>query len=397
MAHTNIRNAHVSGVLIVLLAFLTAIDSIAIDLYLPAFLEIERDLGIAQGKAQQTISVFLLGMAVGQGVYGPFLDRFGRKTPLLAGFAIFTIGSLLAAFAPNFELLLVARFLQSLGAAAGLVTPRAVAADICSMSQAARVFSLLMQVMMISPIVAPLLGGFLLGFTSWRALFEVMFILGVVGFVWSFFCLPDTLPPNRRTPLRPKAIGRSFYLFFYHKRFMALTLAGSFFSATLFFFLGYSAVIFQSFFALSPVQYGYLYMNYGILSIFAGMASNALLAKGFKEKSVLFFGIFLHLGFAFAAWIVALLSEQPNFWAFAVPTMLSMGSLGFIYGNLTAITMFEVRRRLGTASALIGVMQYLFAAIISAAASFFAPQIAYLPMVIVFCGVAGFLLCFVKN
>ena len=397
MAHAHTRSVYVSGVLILLLAFLTAIDSIAIDLYLPGIIEIERDLNLAEGKAQQTISVFLLGMAVGQGIYGPLLDRFGRRPPLLVGFVIFSVGSLLASFTPNFEWLLLARFLQSLGAAAGLVAPRAITADICSLSEASRVFSLLMQVMMVSPIVAPILGGFLLSFVGWRVLFDLMFLLGVLGFVWVYFCLPETLDPRRRLPLRLKTVLRSYFLFFFHKRFMALVFANCCCAASVFFFIGYSAVIFQSFFKLSPAQYSYLFAANGVLTVAAGALSNVLLARGFKEKQLLFAGIALNVFWAVIALIVALLAEKPNFWLFALPTILSTGSLALAYGSITALTMFEVKRRVGTASALLGVAQYLFAAIVGGAASFFTPQIVYLPLVIILCGIGALALCFVKK
>ncbi|MEG2632888.1 MAG: MFS transporter, partial [Comamonas sp.] len=145
-----------------LLAMITALDAMAIDMYLPAFPAVAQELGASAGKIQQTLSVFLVGLALGQGLYGPLLDRFGRRWPLLIGLGVFVLGSVLAALAPSVEWLLFARFLQALGAAAGLVAPRAIVSDVCSVQESARVFSVLMQVMMIAPILAPVVGSYLL-------------------------------------------------------------------------------------------------------------------------------------------------------------------------------------------------------------------------------------------
>lgn len=117
--------------LIVLLALLNALVAAAIDMYLPAFPAVGEDLGISPGQVQQTLTIFLIGLALGQGLYGPLLDRYGRRPPLLIGITLFCLGSLLATMTHSFEMLLVARFIQALGAAAGSVTPRAIVADIC--------------------------------------------------------------------------------------------------------------------------------------------------------------------------------------------------------------------------------------------------------------------------
>ena len=179
---------------------------------------------------------------------------------------------------------------------------------------------------------------------------------------------------------------------------MAFTLANCCCAASLFFFIGYSVVVFQSFFKLTPAQYSYLFATNGVLSIAFGVLSNVLLAKGFKEKQLLFSGIALHVFWALIALCVALLAKDvPNFWGFALPTILSTGSLALAYGSITAMTMFEVKRRVGTASALLGVAQYLFSAMVGALVSFISPQIAYLPLVFVILGIGAFLLCKVKG
>ncbi len=136
--------------LLFLLAMITALDAMAIDMYLPAFPAVALELAASPGKIQQTLSVFLVGLALGQGIYGPLLDRFGRRRPLLIGLGIFVLGSVMAALAPSVEWLLAARFLQALGAAAGLVAPRAIVSDVCTVQESARVFSVLIG-MLVKP------------------------------------------------------------------------------------------------------------------------------------------------------------------------------------------------------------------------------------------------------
>lgn len=148
-------NYGISLSLVVLLASVNVLVASAIDMYLPAFPAIANELSINSAQVQQTLSVFLIGLAVGQGIYGPLLDRFGRRTPLLCGVALFVLGSVLAALAESLTALLLARFIQAVGAAAGSTTPRAVIADICDTQSAARAFSMLMQLTLIAPIGAP--------------------------------------------------------------------------------------------------------------------------------------------------------------------------------------------------------------------------------------------------
>lgn len=133
----HLQTHKMSASFIILLSLLTALDALAIDIYVPAFPVIATSLQVSTSQIQQTLSIFLVGLAVGQGLYGPFLDRFGRRIPLLIGLIIFILGSLLAAVATSLELLLFARFLQAIGAASGLVTPRAIAIFVMSKMQLA--------------------------------------------------------------------------------------------------------------------------------------------------------------------------------------------------------------------------------------------------------------------
>ncbi len=179
-------------------------------MYLPAFPTVATSLDITPGQVQQTLTIFLIGLGIGQGLYGPFLDRFGRRPPLLIGIALFTIGSLAAALSTSFEGLLLARFLQALGAAAGSVASRAVVTDTCDPQNSARIYSMLMQVMMIAPITAPMLGGLILLYGEWHLIFWVLALFGIICGLFTIRLLPETLPVERRVPLSMRSIVRNY-------------------------------------------------------------------------------------------------------------------------------------------------------------------------------------------
>ena len=179
--------------LIVILGVFTAFEAMAIDLYLPGFRDIGRSLGANPGTMQTSLSVFVGGAAIGQLFYGPVADRFGRRGPLAFGILLFVLASVLAALSQNIAMFMVARALQGLGAAAGLVIPRAIITDRYQGRDIAKLFSALLQVMMIAPIVAPPVDGVLVAAMGWRAIFWVLALFGAASLVALLKIMPETL------------------------------------------------------------------------------------------------------------------------------------------------------------------------------------------------------------
>jgi DHA1 family bicyclomycin/chloramphenicol resistance-like MFS transporter len=184
--------------LIVVLGVITAFDAMAIDLYLPGFRDIGRSLGANPGTMQTSLSVFVGGAAIGQLFYGPVTDRFGRPGPLAFGILLFVLASVLAALSQNIAMFMVARALQGLGAAAGLVIPRAIITDRYQGRDIAKLFSALLQVMMIAPIVAPPVGGVLVAAMGSRAIFWVLALFGAASLVALLKIVPETLKYSDR-------------------------------------------------------------------------------------------------------------------------------------------------------------------------------------------------------
>ena len=385
-----------AGGLIFLLAFLTGLDAMTIDMYLPGMPGIALDLKVSSARIQHTLSIFLLGLAIGQGLYGPLLDRYGRRTPLLVGMSIFVAGSILGALAPSVEWLLAARFVQAIGAAAGLVAPRAIVSDRCSLAESARIFSLLMQVMTIIPIIAPVLGGYLLGHGGWRFIFWVLAGLGAMGLLWSFLIVPDSLPPERRVPLQLAQIGRAYGRQIGNRVFMAYTLAGGISLGAMFVYISGSAFVFTGFFGLTPTQFSYLFAANSVSLILGGTLSNRLLSGGLTAQRVILIGLVLHT-LAGLSLLLAVRLGAVNLYLYAGLLSLALGTLGLVFGNLTALTMEHAGAQAGTASALMGMLHYLVSAIVGYLVILAAQGLEQMPLAIAVCGALALLLCHLAN
>lgn len=344
--------------LIVLLGILTAVDALSIDMYLPAFSAIQTQFGTDAAALQFSLSVFLIGLAVGQAVYGPLIDRFGRRTPLLVGIAIFTGASVLIAAAPDMESFLLGRFVQGLGGAAGLVIPRAIVADLFEERQAAKVFSMLMQVMAIGPIIAPLLGGFFVSHGHWAAIFWTLAGVGLLSGLAVIRMVPESLPPSQRQQLGLAASLGAYVRLFGHRRFMALTLSGSFVIAGLFSYISGAAFVFTDYFALSPAVFSYIFAAIAVSMIICGQLNVFLLGR-FSESRLLVTGLGLHM-VATATLLSVLILGLTSFWLVTMLILLSIASLSLILGNVTSLIMSAVPGESGVSSALFGVVQYVF-------------------------------------
>ncbi|HCA18067.1 MAG TPA: Bcr/CflA family drug resistance efflux transporter [Alcaligenes faecalis] len=385
------RSSGLGWALILLLALLTALDAMAIDMYLPGMPAIAQELGASPGRIQQTLSIFLAGLAIGQGFYGPLLDRYGRRLPLLIGVVIFVVGSIFGALATSVEALLLARFIQALGAAAGLVAPRAIVSDLCDMKESARIFSLLMQVMMIAPIVAPLLGSYLLIHADWRAIFWMLAVLGAMGMVWGLKAIPDSLPVTQRVPLNPGHILRAYGRELSSKVFMAYTGSGGFALASLFVYISGSAFVFTQHFGLTPAVFSYVFAGNSISLVMGGFVSNYLLRVGMPTARVLVLGLVIHTLSALLLY-VAVQIGVASLPLYATLVAIAVGSLGMVFGNVTALTMNVAGPQAGTAAALMGTFHYLISALVGYVVSLASPGPQTLPLAIGGCGLIALLL-----
>ncbi|MCP1315741.1 MULTISPECIES: multidrug effflux MFS transporter [unclassified Halomonas] len=386
------KQATIGTGLLILLALITALDAMAIDMYLPGMPDIAEDLGVSAGQIQQTLAIFLIGLAVGQAIYGPLLDRFGRRWPLLIGLLVFIGGSVIAALAHSFETLLAARFLQALGASAGLVAPRAIIDDVYELKESAQKLSILMQVVMVAPIVAPVLGGLVLLYAEWHMIFWAMAALALVTLVWGVVSVPDTLPIEQRVALSGASIVKGYARLFVQPVFMLYSVASGLVLGAFFSYISGSSFVFMEHFGLNSTQYSQLFAANSVGLVVGGAVSNALVKREWSTFRVMMLGTAIYTLAGALLWCVNVLGA-PTLVVYGLILGLAIASLGMVFGNVMALIMNAADSPAGVASALMGVLQYLLSAVVGLLVSLTVVSPSQLPATIAICGTLALVLC----
>jgi DHA1 family bicyclomycin/chloramphenicol resistance-like MFS transporter len=342
---------------LLLMGLLTALGPLAIDMYLPAFPSIAEGLGATQGQVERTLAGYLLGLAAAQIFYGPFADRYGRKKPLMLGVLVFSIASVGCAFAGNIEHLSFWRIAQAFGGASGIVIPRAVIRDNFDTRDASKALSLLLLIMGVTPILAPILGGQMLAFGSWRGIFGIMAVCGLGLLLGVVFTMKETLTPDRVIPLGFRIIGRNYLGLLRHRGFMCYTLAGGFGSAGMFAYIAGSPRVFIEIFHVEPQYFGFLFGLNAASLIIASQLSARLLSRYTPE--VLLKPAQSGLVIMTLASLALTLTDTLNLPLLMVCLAGFMASQGFVNPNAAALALSEQGKRLGVASALMGTLQML--------------------------------------
>lgn len=377
---------------IILLASLSALSAAAVDMYLPAFPTVALSLNISPGQVQQTLTVYLIGLGIGQGLYGPLLDRFGRKPPLLVGLALFALGSITAALTISFYGLLIARFFQAIGAAAGLVAARAIVTDTCDTHNSARIYSMLTQMMMIAPISAPTVGSLILIYGDWRLIFWLLTLLSIICWGCTVSILTETLMAESRVALSARNIMHNYAVQIYNPSFLLYALASGFTFGGLFIYVTTSPFIFISIFGLTPTQFGYIFALNAIAMILIGQL-NLRLLNFYSAIKLLYFGLFCFISIGILLLILVNLNGLANLFIYWLLLGLGLAMLGLITGNITAVTMAHTQKHAGTTSALMGLIQFLLAAVVGFIFSFTEISLNTLPAALIMLGTIALILC----
>ncbi len=358
--------------LILLLGALTAFGAISIDLYLPALPAIAGHFGAPVAAAQITMSAFFLGMALGQLGFGPLSDRVGRKPPLIAGAAIYTLASLAIMLAPTIELMAVGRFIQAIGACAGVVIARAVVRDRFDTTESARLFSLMFLVLSIAPMLAPSLGAVLLSTFGWQSIFLVLALFGIVSGLAVLFGLTESRSAATATQAASESTLQSYRAALGNRHVLGFVLAGALNGAALFTYIAASPALFMGYHGQSPAAFGWIFaVNAGGLIIATQLNRAAL--KRASPAHVARIAILAALGFSLVllALAAAGLATMP---ITMVLLFLALGSFGFVGGNTSALALGAMPVRAGAISALIGAGSFAFGAAASAITAPFAAQ-----------------------
>lgn len=358
-----IPNAAVHRLFIPMLAILSAFAPITTDMYLPAFGQLAQEFGVDSGRIQGTLTAFFIGMAVGQLMYGPLIDRYGRRKPLIAGITLYLVATLGCLLTTDVEVFSGFRLLQAVGGCVGMIVARAVVQDLFEPQEIARTMSLLMMVVALAPAAAPVVGGWVLALGSWQSIFWVMFGYGVLCWLLAFFALSETLPASRRQPISAAGIARTYAGLLRDPAFSTPALVGALSLASLFSYITGSAAVLMDQYGLSEQHYG-LVFGVNALGIMAAAQLNRMLLRRWSVASVLSAGLVASL--VAAVLILAAARFAPGVLIFlTVPLWLSVATVGLIGSNAVALAMATSGPRAGSASALIGTLQFVVAAVFS--------------------------------
>lgn len=340
----------------VVLGLLSAIGPFAIDMYLPALPTIGADFDAGIGQVQMSLMVFFVALGAGQLVYGPFSDMFGRKLPLYIGLVLFMVGSVGCALAPSIEWLIAFRFVQGLGACAGTVVPRAVVRDLHTGPEAAKLMSLLMLVFSISPILAPLAGSGVIALGGWRAVFWVVLVAAALGLILLALALPETRPVEERRESSIAGAFAAYGLLLRDRRFLALCFLGAFGVSSFFVYLANSSFVLIDHYGLTPTQYSIAF-SVNAVSFFGVAQLNGLLGARFGLMRLMRFAV---TGYAASmVLLVALfLAGFDQLSVMVVLLFVAYGFLGLVVPSSAVIALDDHGAIAGTASALMGTLQF---------------------------------------
>ncbi|KRN61711.1 major facilitator superfamily permease [Pediococcus inopinatus] len=347
-------------------------------MYLPALPTMQTTFHTSTSVIQMSITFCLVGLAVGQLIVGPLSDKFGRRVPLAIGFAVFALTSVLIMLVHSITLFLILRFIQGLAGSAGQVLSRAVARDLFSGKELTKFFALLMGVNGIFPIISPIIGGFLLNFMSWRGIFGLLTVIGILVVLGIWLTLTETLPLNLRSTQSIFQGFKSLGVMFTKRDFVLIALIQGLVFGSLFSYISASSFVFQNFFHLTAQQFSLLYALNG-LGIIIGNNIPAYLTEKLTSWQIL--KATLLLGSLSGVVMVGSLFLTPNILLVAVPLFIVVVCIGVVNTIATSLAMSSQSTNTGSASAVLGLLMNIVGGIFTPLAGALGNQ-SYAPMAI---------------
>lgn len=338
--------------LVVLLGALTAIGPMAIDMYLSGLSAMQADLDATPAQGQASVASFFAGMALGQFIYGPASDRFGRRGPILIGTTIYLIATAACALSTNVDMLIGARFLQAIGACAGQVVARAVVRDHFDHQNTARVLSLLTLVMGLAPMLAPQVGGLVLMVSNWRAIFWIMFVIGGAIGVWTLVSLKESQSQAARALARQESVAGSFIALFGQRRLVGYALGGALNGAALFTYVAGSSALVVEVYGVSPAWFP-LVFAVNAIAIIGSSQVNRRLLRTVPSDTILRRASITAVGMALVLTVFAI-TGWGGMWTVLPMIFLVLSSYSFAQNNTMAGALSVDPMRAGSISALMG-------------------------------------------
>jgi DHA1 family bicyclomycin/chloramphenicol resistance-like MFS transporter len=355
-------------ILLLTLGLLTAIGPFSIDMYLPGFPDISRSLGTTVAQISLSLSSFFIGISFGQLLYGPLLDRFGRKKPLYVGLTLYILASVGCAMAASANALIAWRLFEALGGCVGMVAARAMVRDLFPVNENAKVFSTLMLVVGVSPIIAPTAGGYLTALVGWRSVFIVLTIMAAGILALVHFSLPESKKPDPYYSLKPKPIFIAFGNVLKEPQFYTYALTGSVAAAGLYAYIAGSPYVFMQLYHVSERHYGWIFalIAFGLIT---ATQINTVLLKTYTSQQI----IRVALSFQCTTGLLLLVGSIYG-WLGLYSTIfllfIFLSCQGFTFPNSSALCMAPFSKNAGSASALMGGIQMAIGATTSAIVSY---------------------------
>ncbi len=382
--------------LLFILGALSAMGPFSIDMYLPAFPSIAEDLHTDISNVSLSITSYFIGISIGQLIYGPISDKYGRKKPLLIGLTLFCVTALACVFSPSINWLIGMRFLLALGGCAGLVTSKAVVRDAFHINETAKIFSILMLISGVAPIIAPTIGGWLLTVFNWKSIFYFLSFFSSILILAVHFYLPEGNSTNKERSLKPKNVYKDYKTVFSNPIFLYYTLASSIAMAGMFAYISGSAFVFINHFGISESNFGLIFGLNACGFIF-GSQVNRLLLKKYSSQKVITFSATTLVSLSLLILLLFTLNSITSTILIAF-IFTFLFSLGLLIPNATALALAPFSTNAGSASALIGFMQMFFGASLSAMVSLLHNETIF-PLVfgMFLCGITTFGIIMILN
>ncbi|KAF2338195.1 multidrug effflux MFS transporter [Flavobacterium tistrianum] len=355
--------------LILILGSLTALGPFSIDMYLPGFSGIAKDLNTSVAKVSMSLSSYFIGISAGQLLYGPLLDRFGRKKPLFVGLLIYILASLGCIYVADIDAFIMLRFVQAIGSCAATVASVAMVRDLFPVKDIPKVFSLLMLVVGLSPMLAPTIGGYVTEDLGWHAVFFILMCMGIVILIASQIGLPNTYKPDTSISLKPKPILSNFLLVIKEPQFYTYAFTGAIAFSGLFSYVAASPLVFMDIYKVDAKTYGWIFALMSV-SFIGSSQLNSMLLKRFSSEQMIF-GALISQSVISVIFLILALNDLLGLYQTIGMLFLFLACLGISNPNTAGLTLAPFAKNTGSASALMGAIQLGIGALASFAVGVF--------------------------
>ncbi|WP_166924121.1 multidrug effflux MFS transporter [Flavobacterium poyangense] len=355
--------------LILILGSLTALGPFSIDMYLPGFSKIAADLHTTVAKVSMSLSSYFVGISAGQLLYGPLLDRFGRKKPLFVGLMVYILASLGCAYVSDIDSFIFLRFIQAIGSCAATVASVAMVRDLFPAKDIPKVFSMLMLVVGLSPMLAPTIGGYVTEDYGWHMVFLILMCMGILILIASQIGLPNSYKPDASISLKPKPIIANFLMVLKEPQFYTYAFTGAIAFSGLFSYVAASPIVFMDIYHVDAKTYGWIFA-FMSLSFIGSSQLNSILLKKFSSEQMIF-GALITQSVISIIFLILSLQNLLGLYETIGILFIYLACLGISNPNTAGLTMAPFAKNAGSASALMGAIQLGLGALASFAIGVF--------------------------